>query len=435
MSAVARTMVLGLGVTGMSCVRFLHGATRLTVCDTRITDLDSPLARDVADTFADVDVALPDAFATALTDADLLVVSPGVPLSHCLVAEARKHSVEIAGDIDLFMQAQPGPVVGITGTNGKSTVTTLVGMMLEEQNVGVGGNLGTPALDLLADERDGFVLELSSFQLERTAPCHFEVASVLNVSDDHLDRYDSFEAYVGAKQRIYRDCSHAVFNGRDANTVPEGAPATSGIAVDRDPDFRVHDDGVVIGGEHIASDDIGIAGKHNHFNAVAAAAMATCRGVARDTVRRCLREFGGLPHRTEVVARRQGITYVNDSKATNVGSCVAALHGLGDAERPNIVLIAGGEGKGADFEPLAAAVARVAKHTVLIGRDAPLIEQALAGLPTSIAPDLEAAVDAATGIAASGDLVLLSPACASFDMFDNFEQRGNAFARLCRGEA
>lgn len=415
-----RTLIIGLGATGYSCLKSLHGRVPVAVCDTRA----NPPYLDAARTeFADTELLEPAA--VNFDDFDRAVISPGIGLDHCLARRARDADLEILGDIDLFLGLAEAPVIAITGTNGKSTVASMVGKLLDRGSgrVRVGGNLGVPALDLLDSRIDWYVLELSSFQLERMGAGTFDIAAVLNISADHLDRHRSFDAYVRAKRRVYLGCRAAVYDGSDPHTRPP--PEVPAIALNGCPDWRVAGDEVIIEGTPFPLSSFQLGGRHNAYNVLAACAIASLTGSGAEPRR--LFDFPGLPHRSAFVGSVGSVRCIDDSKATNVGACVAALTGFGGAER-DIVLIAGGDGKSASFEPLKDPVARHAKHVVLIGQDAPRIEAALAGIvPVSRASDMDRAVAKALAAARGRGTVLLSPACASFDMFDNFEARGDAF--------
>ena len=417
----SRTLIMGLGATGYSCLKYLHGRVPVAVCDTR----KNPPYRGAARAeFADVELL--DPAAVRLADFERVIISPGIGLDHCLARAARDAGLEILGDIDLFLALARAPVIAITGTNGKSTVASMVGELLDQgsSQVRVGGNLGVPALDLLDSAVDRYVLELSSFQLERMGTGTFDIGAVLNVSADHLDRHRSFDAYVRAKRRVYLGCRAAVYNGCDANTRPPAG--VSAIALDADPRWRVAGDELIIDGAPVPLSSFRLGGRHNAYNALAACAIAALTG--EDAPPERLFDFPGLPHRSAFVGAVGSVRCIDDSKATNVGACAAALAGFGREER-DIVLIAGGDGKNASFEPLKAPVACHAKHVVLIGRDAPRIEAALAGVvPVSVAADMDEAVTNALGAACGRGMVLLSPACASFDMFEDFAARGDAFA-------
>ena len=424
------TLILGLGATGYSCIRHLADQDRLLALDTR----PAPPYRDaVARELPQVELLVESDWPAALAGADRVVASPGIPLAHCLVRAASRAGVAVTSDIALFLEACAAPVVGITGTNGKSTVTALVGALAEAagRRVAVGGNFGVPALDLLAADRELYVLELSSFQLERLVePPRLQTAAVLNVGADHLDRYPDVDAYGASKRRIYGGAARAVCNAADARTTPPaGMPA---IAVGGCSDWRVGREELVLGGTRLATGDLALAGRHNHFNVVAAAAVAAQAGMAPQAHLEVLANFPGLPHRAATVAEAGGVAYVDDSKATNVDACQAALAGFGTGDR-NIVLVAGGEAKGASFEPLAEPVRRHVSTLVLIGRDAEALALALADATAVVYADSMAeAVALAAAAAKPGDTVLLAPACASFDMFRDFAARGDAFAAAVR---
>lgn len=434
------TAVIGLGATGRSVIRHLDGRERLLAIDTRAKP---PFLDAVRADHPDVEVLAPRDWPRALAVADRVVVSPGVPLEHCLARSAAAAGLPLTSDIALFREAaQDKPVLGVTGTNGKSTVVALLGELLAGAGLraGVGGNLGTPALDLLAADRDVYVLELSSFQLERLERPELAVAALLNVSADHGDRHADLDAYAAAKRRIFAGAANVVFNADDPRTSPGGdwpaghlrKDAGRAIALNGDAGWRLDHEALVVDGKRLAVRELALAGRHNHFNVLAAAAVARLAGAEVARLHRVLTTFRGLPHRTQRVATVGGVTFVNDSKATNVGACVAALEGLGDGER-NIALIAGGDGKGASFADLAAAVRRHVSCAVLIGRDAGRIEQALCGhTRTTRAVDMADAARSARAAAGRGGIVLLSPACASFDMYANFEARGEAFTTAVR---
>lgn len=434
------TAIIGLGATGCSVIRHLDGRERLLAVDTR---RKPPGLDAVRAGHPDVEVLAAHDWPRALAAADRVVVSPGVPLDHCLVRRAVAAGLPLTSDIALFREAVGDkPVLGVTGTNGKSTVVALLGELLAGAGMraGVGGNLGTPALDLLADERDIYALELSSFQLERLERPELAVAALLNVSPDHGDRYGDLAAYAAAKRRIFAGAANVVFNADDPRTLPGDdwpagqlrEDAGQAIALNGDADWRLDGEAVVVDGERLAARGLALAGRHNHFNILAAAAIARLAGVDIGRQQRVLTAFRGLPCRTQRVATLDGVTFVNDSKATNVGACVAALEGFGNGDR-NIVLIAGGDGKGASFAPLAAPVRRHVSRVVLLGRDAERIEQALcAQTRTTCAVDMADAVRLAREAAGGCGIVLLSPACASFDMYANFEARGEAFATAVR---
>jgi UDP-N-acetylmuramoylalanine--D-glutamate ligase len=436
--------VVGLGKTGFSCARYLRSQGIVTaVTDSRA---HPPGLQKLRDEIPEVAVFVggfePEVFAAAAR----LVVSPGVPVAEPLIQDAIARGVEVIGDVELLARAAQAPICAITGSNGKSTVTTLVGQMVEAagQRVAVGGNLGEPALDLLDASVERYVLELSSFQLETTFSLCADVAVVLNVSADHMDRYPDLDAYARTKGRIYRVARVAVVNRDDSRVadMPRDASVeigfTLGEPTGEDFGLRVHKGvpWICRGTEPLMPvSEVRIAGMHNLANALAALALAAGCGLPMESSCNVLRRFSGLPHRSELVAERDGVRWYDDSKGTNPGATVAALEGLiPPGSRGLAVLIAGGEGKGADFAPLRPAVKRAARAVVLIGRDAGLIAQALDGaVPLVEAASMQDAVDRAAAIARPGDTVLLSPACASFDMFESYEHRGRVFAEAVRG--
>jgi UDP-N-acetylmuramoylalanine--D-glutamate ligase len=439
--AAGRVLVVGLGKTGGSVAHFLarRGAS-VAVTDTRLTPpgLDA-LRRDLPD----VALFLGGFDRTAFAAAELLVVSPGVSIEHPLIREARARGVPVVGDIELFAQECRAPVAAITGSNGKSTTTTLLGEMarVAGRRVAVGGNLGEPALDLLDPAVELYVLELSSFQLETVDTLAPVAATVLNLSADHLDRYPDIDAYAAAKARIFERAQVAVVNRDDPRvcampggrrrrgfTLGEPQPGDFGVAL------RDGVPWVCRGAEALMpAREIAIPGRHNLANALAALALGDALGLPFPPMREALRSFLGLPHRTELVGEVDGVRFYDDSKGTNVGSTVAALEGFDDGTAARTVLIAGGDGKGQDFGPLGPAIRRCARCVVLIGRDAPRIEAALDPATARVhARDMAEAVRLAREAAAPGDRVLLSPACASFDMFRNYEHRGEVYAEAVR---
>ena len=429
-------LVAGLGASGTSAVRYLARAgARLVVTDTR----PAPAGIDA------LRAEFPDAeFRLGAFDAPRplsqfveAVVSPGIALDEPFVKELVAAKVPVVGDIELFARAAAAPVIGITGSNGKSTVTSLVGEMAKAAGlrVKVGGNLGTPALDLLSDDAELYVLELSSFQLETTHTLACVAAAYLNLSEDHLDRHGTMQGYGAVKARIFRNCGTAVVNRDDAATSEgaNGARRVASFGLDaprRDGDYgltRIDDQTWLAHGDIrlIAQGALKIQGLHNAANALAALALAEAAGIAREPSLAALRAFAGLAHRCEFVASSRGVTWLNDSKGTNVGSTLAAIKGL-DAP---IVWLGGGQGKGQDFRPLARPLAEKGRAALLFGQDAQAIEDAILGaLPVYREPDMSAALRRARSIARAGDRVLLSPACASLDQFRNYVERGERFS-------
>jgi len=434
-----RTLVVGLGKTGLSCVRYLSGTGRdIAVADSRS---NPPGLDELKAGWPDVPVYLGDFDEELFARFNELVVSPGISVAEPAIAGAAQKGAVIRGDIDLFAEAADAPIIAITGSNGKTTVTTLVGEMAKAagRKVQVGGNIGTPALDLLGQGADLYVLELSSFQLETTAELNAQAATVLNVSDDHMDRYPDKMAYFQAKQRIYRGCRNAIVNLDDALSTPMARDNLRflcfGFNRVNPETFSTRDDErgtwITFGFDNLLlASDLKLMGLHNISNVMAALALGHAAGLAMEPMLQVAREFRGLPHRCEFIRQLGGVDYINDSKGTNVGATVAAIESLAP-EQGKVVLIAGGDGKGADFQPLAQPVAQHCRAVVLIGRDAPAIAAALPeDVVTVMASSFEQAVSDAREIAHEGDRVLLSPACASFDMFRDYNDRGDQFRTL-----
>ena len=434
-SSSTQRAILGLGTTGRSVARFWKArGIPFIALDTRpelANDLD--LRRELAGIeahFGDFDDALFDQI-------DLLIASPGIAMDSPELLKAKDASVEIRGDIDVFVAETDKPVIGITGSNGKSTVTTFVGQLLEccGLRVALGGNLGIGALDLLDQDADIYVLELSSFQLERAGDLNLAVATVLNLTPDHLDRHQTMPLYHLAKHRIFAGAKHVVVNARDPLTLPVGKGDVGWTAWrDDEPDLRQLGIRQIEGEPWIAFGfdslircaDLPVLGEQNIRNVLAA--LAICRGVGFEfkQIIEGVASLRGLPHRCEFIGEIDGVSFINDSKATNVGAAVSAISGLSVGK--NIILIAGGEAKGQSFEALSKAVNGACKHVILIGEAAGEIAKSLPiEAAVAFADSLNAAVEMAAGSASTGDVVLLSPACASFDMFTNYEQRGNAY--------
>jgi UDP-N-acetylmuramoylalanine--D-glutamate ligase len=436
-------VVLGLGVTGLSAARWAarHGA-RVRVADTRE---QPPCAAALAAELPDV-ARLAGFFTDAtFAGADLIVISPGVARRQGPIAAAVARGVELVGDIELFARALPRSqrLLAVTGSNGKTTVATLTGALLAATGLAVStvGNIGEPVLDVLAAHEAGapwpdvFVVELSSFQLETTAHLDATAACVLNLSENHLDRYVGMDDYAAAKARIFSGGGVQVLNRDDARTLAMRLSGRTLHTFGADAPRGGDDWGLVQhAGESwlargatrlIPARDLALVGRHNQWNALAALALTSTVAAIDERVLARLAAFQGLPHRMERVAEIGGVLFVNDSKATTVAATLAALEGI---ERP-AALIAGGDGKGQDFAPLKRGVDEHCRAVVLLGRDAPIIAAALAGAraPVEFAPGLEAAVARAIAQARSGDAVLLSPACASLDMFRDYIERGERF--------
>ena len=425
-----RVLVLGLGDTGLSVARWVqrHGGV-VRAADTR---REPPGKKDFLGEFSGGKFK-----AALLNGVDLVCISPGLALNQPLIETAITKQIPVVGDIELFAWAAKGKRIAVTGTNGKSTVTALTGHLLRAAGIDceVAGNIAPPALEALARRLKppaAWVLELSSYQLETTWSLAPEAAVMLNLSEDHLDRYRGLAEYAAAKARVFQGGGVQVLNRCDsasmALAVPGRTQVTFGLDAPALPeDFGLEQGWLCRGKEKILQErDLPLAGAHNTSNALAACALAVQAGAPLAALAEGLRSFRGLPHRMQLVAERSGVAWYDDSKGTNVGATTAALSGLG---RPAI-LILGGEGKGQDFSPLAPVVKARAKQVLLIGKDAGAIGRALKNekIPMEKAKTLEEAVKRAAAIARPGDAVLLSPACASFDMFHDYKHRGEVFA-------
>ncbi len=441
------TVIVGLGATGLSVARYLSARQRgFKVVDSREKP---PGADELMHDYTGVPVHFGSFNTDWFDQANQLVVNPGIAISTPEIQQAQSQGTEIVGDIELFARevSDSKPVVAITGSNGKTTVTTLLDLMAKKSGikVGTGGNIGTPALDLLADDVELYVLELSSFQLETTSSLHTIAAVVLNVSEDHLDRYDySLEQYALSKAEIYRHCQHVICN-RDDNwsmrlvndAFGYKSLITFGLGAPQQGHFGVIQsagkDWLVKGNELLMPcDEIKLPGSHNLSNALAALALGDSAGLKMSAMLDVLREYAGMEHRTQWLGELAGVNWYNDSKGTNVGATIAALSGLPG----KTVLIAGGQGKGADFFPLKQVVEDHARAVVLIGEDAGKIADVLVGFANVVhAGTMDEAVKLASQLAQAGDNVLLSPACASFDMFSNYMERGQVFMELVSGLA
>ncbi|MBF7692754.1 UDP-N-acetylmuramoyl-L-alanine--D-glutamate ligase [Acinetobacter pollinis] len=434
-------VVVGLGISGVSAVNFLVDAGyRVAVTDSRETPPGcEKIPANIEKVFGSIDEEL-------LLQAEEIILSPGLPLDLPEIQQAITKGIPVISEIQLLRRATDVPVVAITGSNAKSTVTTLIGQMAQAagKNVAVGGNLGRPALDLLKDKPELIILELSSFQLETTSNLNAEVAVVLNMSEDHLDRHGNMLNYHQAKHRIFQQVKKVVYNRDDALTrplIPDSTPIQSfGLNA---PDMNEYGilrdtDGTMWlarGRERLLRTDLMyIQGMHNMANALACLALGEAIGLPQDRMLDTLKTFKGLEHRCEYVTTKQEVRYYNDSKGTNVGATVAAVEGLGQALASNtagkVALILGGVGKGQDFTVLRTALERFVKVVVLIGEDASQISQAIDGATEVVfAKTLQEAVDICQEMTVPNDVVLLSPACASFDMFKNYGDRGHQFVK------
>lgn len=439
------TVIVGLGATGLACARFLatQGAD-LAVNDSRETP---PNLSELQQEFPHIPCILGSFDRALLNKAKRLVVSPGVSLQRPEIAEQVARGIEVIGDIELFARLAKAPIVAITGSNGKTTVTTLVGKMIEAAGfkVGVGGNIGRPALELLLEPADYYVLELSSFQLETTYSLRTVAATILNITEDHMDRYASFQDYCAAKQRIYQHCQHPVVNLVQPNIWDSihflCQPITFGLQPQADYGFSntldtqqtttpylLHQ-----GQPLIAINELPLHHPHHLENALAALALGETIGLPRAAILNVLRTFTGLPHRCQLVCQHEGVFWYNDSKGTNVGATIAAILSLGVGKKRSLILIAGGDAKHADLTPLLGPVTTYVDQLILIGQDAPLFYELFhLKVPCFKADSMHSAVAAAKQFTQWGDIVLLSPACASFDMFNNYEHRGEVFAACVR---
>jgi UDP-N-acetylmuramoylalanine--D-glutamate ligase len=431
-------VVVGLGATGLSCIRYLKATgVEVAVTDTREAP---PQLAEIQKMYPDMPILLGKLDKHLLEKAAVIVVSPGISIKEPAIMAQIKRGVPVIGDIELFAKAVKVPVIAITGTNAKSTVTTLVGEMAKAAGycVQTGGNLGTPALDLIRPDASLYVLELSSFQLETTYTLKPAAATILNITPDHMDRYDTLRDYQQAKQRIYHHCQTAACNRDDALTDWNKAPKKIQFTMHephRDEFGLVKNQGVT----YLAFEDqlllpvseLPVMGKHYQANALASLAIGHAFGLPFDAMLKVLREFKGLPHRCQLVREYDGVTWYNDSKGTNVGATQAAIEGLGDIIAGKLVLIAGGVGKNADFTPLLPAVEKYARHVVLIGEAADELARVFGShVSISRAASMNEAVLQAASAAKASDSVLLSPACASFDMFKNYVHRGEVFTEI-----
>lgn len=424
---IEQIAVIGLGLTGRSCASFLlKQGVKPTLIDTR-THLD---ASAISHEFSPCCVLLGALETIDFTGYQVLVVSPGIAISHPALIKAQQQGCQLVGDIELFAHFVSVPVIAITGSNGKTTVTSLLEKMAKANGVNAvaAGNIGVPVLDVVLDRNiELFILELSSFQLETTHNLVLASATVLNISDDHMDRYDGLTDYAAAKQRIYQHCDIPVFNRQDHLTVTH-SPNELSFGVDKpmsNKEFGL-DNGYLMQGDSqlLKVSEMAMVGQHNQLNALAALALGQQVGLSLDAMLTTLKTFGGLEHRCQKIPSHDGVLWLNDSKATNVGATLAALEGL-STHQGQLIVIAGGDAKGGDLAPLKLPFEKIVTHLIVMGQDAALF--------TAIAPNamvcdsMNNAVLLASDYAKKGDIVLLSPACASLDMFENYMQRGQHF--------
>ena len=431
--------ILGMGATGLSVARYLSvKGVSFSLFDSRA---EPPTLAEVTANYPTTKIITGPFRNEMLVGIDLVVVSPGISLAEPVIVNALKNRLEVIGDLELFLSAAEAPVVAITGSNGKSTVTTLLGEMAKASGLdtGVGGNLGVPMLDLLASGRQLYVVELSSFQLELINDLKGATACLLNISPDHMDRYKNLDNYIAAKQRIFQGAASIVSNREDSLIVQSSAQknhlTTFGLDVPVQGQYGIMSfkgtDYLCCGDERLISvDSVAMKGRHNLANALAALALGSAVGLKLNALLTTLQGFKGLPHRCEVVTTIDKVLFIDDSKGTNIGATVAAIEGFGSTSGPNLLLIAGGQGKGQDFNELRAAAGRFVKYGILYGEDAQQIQDALQStINIQRVETVESAVNYAKQSAVAGDIVLFSPACASFDLFAGFEERGRHFQR------
>jgi len=433
--------IVGMGLTGLSCARYLvEQGVSFRVVDTRV---NPPLKSIFETEFSNVELFCGDIKGELFGRHDCLVVSPGLAIDQGFVKEAVDNGATISSDIQIFLEHNKCPVIAITGSNGKSTVTTLVGEMIANAgfSVCVAGNIGVPVLQTLVDKKqyDVYVLELSSFQLERIEQLNALASTVLNISEDHMDRYDSLNSYTDAKKKIYHGASTVLVNRDDSATHCDDAKVAQlsfGFSSPTNNEYglKIVDgvESIFFGNTHIVDvSHLLLKGRHNIANVMASIALVRCLDIGWDVIRKTLSEFKGLRHRCEWVASVNGVNFYNDSKATNVGAAIAAISGFKD-EQGKLLLIAGGKDKDSDFSEFAQVIKDHVSHVFLIGVDAYKIKKALVDWPVTECGTMKEAVCLSSEKADSGDVVLLAPACASFDMFNNYEHRGDVFCAEVR---
>lgn len=424
--------VVGLGMSNAAVVDYLlkHDLKKLTVFDTRA---NPPYVDEMP---GGIDLRLGPLDADEMCSYDILVVSPGLPLYLPPLAAAASNGVQLVGDVELFAFEAKAPVIGITGSNGKSTVTALVGFMAEQAGltVAVGANFGRPVFDILSDKVDLYVLELSSFELETTRSLQLAAGVILNISEDHLDRYDgSMTLYAEAKYRIFNHCSSIIVNRDDPATFPRNGRYNASFGLDNQSYGRLKEGDstfLTINGKKVFDvKDLRITGRHNELNALAAMALCDSVNIPRQAQIKALKMFSGLEHRCQLVRTLNGVSFFNDSKATNVASAQAAIEGLSEKFPKGIILLAGGIGKGQDFTPLKKYLGHEVCAMYCYGRDSREL-LALSDTLCHSTLNLRQALNEAFAQAQEGQAILLSPACASFDQFKGYEERGRIFCNL-----
>ena len=429
------TVIVGLGKTGLSCAQFLAQKNQsFAVTDSRI---EPPQLKEFTQIFPNTELLLGQFSENLLEKAEEIILSPGISLQEPLIAKQAAKGKSIVADIELFAREVRKPIIAITGSNGKTTVTTLIGLMMKAAgfNATVCGNIGEPVLQQIRTKTDYYVIELSSFQLETTFSLHSRAAIVLNISEDHMNRYTTLQDYLGAKQRVYAHCQIPVVNA-DEPEIWKHLSLTErflSFGLEASADFSLIECKQQIyithrGERLVPIKELKLNAHHHLQNAMAALAIGTAVNVPMAAMLRVLRDFPGIRHRCQLIRTRYRVDYFNDSKGTNVGATQASIVSLGQSAKGQLILIAGGQGKGADFSSLRESVKRYVKEIILIGEDASILEKALKGCTIiKHADSMNEAVNQAATVARAGDIVLLSPACASYDMFRNYKHRGDVF--------
>lgn len=427
-------LVIGLGATGLSCVRYLVSKNiSVIVADTRE---NPPKLAECKKEFPQVEIYLGKFQEIVFEKASVLVVSPGVSLKEPCVQKSIKKNIPVIGDVEIFARDAKAPIIAITGSNGKSTLTVLMGELIK--NAGkkaiVCGNIGLPVLDAIMQPMpDYYVVELSSFQLDTTNSLHAEVAVVLNVSPDHMDRYATIDDYRASKRRVYTNCEYAVVNSDEKdiwkNLTFKNQPVHFTLEKPAKNEWGICDGFLAQGDEKmIAISKLQLQQRHNNQNYLAALAIGSILKLPMESMLNTLTHFSGLPHRCQLVKTINGVAWYNDSKATNVGAAIAAIESMGHSLKGRLILFAGGDSKGVSLTPLQDPVKKYVSHVILFGKDANLLAEALQGCADIIRVNqLREAVKTAQKIARAGDVVLLAPACASLDQYENYVARGNDF--------